>query len=434
STVTQRRVAVPPSDARRSFVRAVILSIGAELVSGLRLDTHSAEISRALTAIGIEVVRHATVDDGAADIEKALRAAVAEADLVVATGCLGPTLDDCTREALAAAAGVPLDESPEAREHLVAWAKARGRVLSESNFRQALLPRGARPIPNPIGTALGIEARIGNALVLVMPGVPAEMTQMLQDEVLPRLRQAAPGRATIIRTVHTYGLPESIVGEKLADLMAPKRHPHVGTAVHGGMIDIHIYATGALAEIAPLLDADAAAVRERLGDSVFGEGGARLEDAVAALLAKRRATIALAESCTGGLVAAKLVNVPGISEFLLEGVVAYAIESKVRTLGVAEGLIRSHGTVSEPVARAMAEGVRARNRASISLGVTGIAGPGGGTAEKPVGLVWFAVADEKGTVAAKEVFSGDRTLIRERAANYALNLLRLRLMASEPQP
>jgi nicotinamide-nucleotide amidase len=411
-----------------AFVRAVILSIGAELVSGLRLDTHSADISRALTAIGIEVVRHETVDDGAADIEKALRSAVAEADLVVATGGLGPTLDDCTREALAAAAGAALDESTEAREHLVAWAKAHGRVLSQSNFRQALLPRGARAIPNPIGTALGIEARVGSALVLVMPGVPAEMTQMLRDEVLPRLRQAAPGRATIIRTVRTYGVPESIVGEKLADLMAPKRRPHVGTAVHGGMIDVHIYATGAPAEIAPLLDADAAAVRQRLGDAVFGEGAERLEDAVAGLLAKRRATIAVAESCTGGLVAAKLVNVPGISEFLLEGVVAYANESKVRTLGVAEDLIKAHGAVSEQVVRAMAEGVRARNRATISLGVTGIAGPGGGTAGKPVGLVWFAVADEKGTVAAKEIFSGDRALIRERAANYALNMLRLRLL------
>jgi nicotinamide-nucleotide amidase len=409
-------------------VRAVILSIGAELVTGLSLDTHSADIARALTAVGIEVVRHETVDDGAADIEAALRAAVAEADLVVATGGLGPTLDDCTREALAAAAGLPLDESPDAKAHLAAWAKARGRTLSQSNFRQALLPRGARTIPNPIGTALGIEARVGKALVFVMPGVPAEMALMLAGEVLPRLRQAAPGRATVIRTVHTYGAAESIVGEKLADLMAPKRRPRVGTAVHGGMIDIHIYATGAPAEIAPLLDADAAAVRERLGDAVFGEGPERLEDAVAALLAKRRATIAVAESCTGGLVAAKLVNVPGISEFLLEGVVAYANESKVRTLGVPEDLIRVRGAVSEPVARAMAEGIRSRNRASAGAGITGIAGPGGGTAEKPVGLVWFAVADEKGTAAAKEIFSGDRTLIRERAANYALNMLRLRLM------
>jgi len=409
-------------------VRAVILSIGAELVTGLRLDTHSADIARALTALGIEVVRHGTVDDAAAEIEEAFRAAIAEADLVVATGGLGPTLDDCTREALAAAAGVPLDESPEARAHLVAWAKAHNRTLSQSNFRQALLPRGASTIPNPIGTALGIEARVGKTLVLVMPGVPSEMARMLGEEVLPRLRQAAPGRATLIRTIRTHGLPESVVGEKLADLMAPKRRPRVGTAVHGGMIDIHIYATGAPAEITPLLGADAAAIRERLGDAVYGEGDERLENAVVALLARRCATISLAESITGGLVAAKLVNVPGISEFLLEGVVCYSNASKIRTAGVPEDLLRMHGAVSEPVARAMAEGVRRRTGATISAAVTGIAGPGGGTAGKPVGLVCFAVADEKGAVSAKEIFSGDRVLIRERAANYALNMLRLRLL------
>ena len=328
----------------------------------------------------------------------------------------------------AGGAGVPLDESAEAREHLAAWAKARGRTLSQSNFRQALLPRGAKTIPNPVGTALGVEARVGKALVFVMPGVPAEMAQMLRDEVLPRVRRAAPGRAGAVRSVRTYGLPESIVGEKLADLMAPKRRPHVGTAVRGGMIDVHIHATGAPEEVAPLLEADVAAVRQRLGDAVFGEGEERLEDAVAALLARRRARLALAESCTGGLVAAKLVNVPGISEFLLEGVVCYANASKVRTVGVPEGLIREHGAVSEPVARAMAEGIRARNRASVGLGVTGVAGPAGGTAEKPVGLVWVAVADQEGTAAAKEIFSGDRALIRERAANHALNMLRLRLL------
>jgi nicotinamide-nucleotide amidase len=176
-----------------------------------------------------------------------------------------------------------------------------------------------------------------------------------------------------------------------------------------------------------LLDADAADVRRRLGDAVYGEDEDRLETAVAALLAARRAKIALAESCTGGLVAAKLVAVPGISAHLLEGVVCYANESKVRTAGVPEELIKAHGAVSEPVARAMAEGIRARNRATVGLGVTGIAGPGGGTPEKPVGLVWFAVADAAGTGAAREIFAGDRALVRERAANYALNMLRLRL-------
>jgi nicotinamide-nucleotide amidase len=253
------------------------------------------------------------------------------------------------------------------------------------------------------------------------------MARMLSEEVLPALRAASGGRVTLVRTVRTHGMPESIVGERLADLMAPARRPHVGTAVHGGMIDIHIYATGPRDEVGRLLEADAADVRRRLGDVVYGEGDECMETAVARLLADRRATLALAESCTGGLVAAKLVNVPGISAHLLEGVVCYANESKVRTAGVPEGLIQAHGAVSEPVARAMAEGIRARNRAAVGLGVTGIAGPGGGTPEKPVGLAWFAVADRAGTAAAREIFAGDRALVRECAANYALNMLRLRL-------
>jgi len=409
-------------------VRAVILSIGTELVSGLRLDTHSRDIARALMAVGLDVARHVTVDDVQRDVEAALGAACAEADVVVATGGLGPTLDDCTREALAAVMGEPLEEDAGARAHLEAWAKARGRTLSPSNLRQALLPRGARTIANPVGTALGIDARVGRARVFCMPGVPAEMARMLSEEVLPALRAAGGGRVTLVRTVRTHGMPESIVGERLADLMAPGRRPHVGTAVHGGRIDIHIYATGRRDEVVRLLDADAADVRRRLGDAVYGEDEDRLETAVAALLAARRATLALAESCTGGLVAAKLVAVPGISAHLLEGVVCYADESKVRTAGVPEELIEAHGAVSEPVARAMAEGIRARNRATVGLGVTGIAGPGGGTPEKPVGLVWFAVADAAGTEAAREIFAGDRALIRERAANQALALLRLRLM------
>ena len=409
-------------------MRAVILSIGRELVSGLTLDRHAQAISKALMALGVQVLRHLTLDDDVEAITEAFRAAGADADLVVATGGLGPTLDDGTRDALARAMGVPLEESAPAREHLYGWAKARGKVLSRSNLVQTLLPRGAATLPNPVGTALGIEARVGGARVFVMPGVPAEMHKMLADEVLPRLASAQGARVTRVRTVRTFGLPESQLGERLADLMAPRRHPQVGTAVHGGMIDVHIYATGAPQEVERLLEIDARAVRERLGPWVFAEGDEHMEDAVAGLLAGRRATVAVAESCTGGLIAAKLVNVPGISRWLLEGVVAYSNASKVRTLGVPEDLTRRHGAVSEEVARAMAEGIRRRSGADFALGVTGVAGPEGGTAEKPVGTVWTALADAAATPAAREVFTGDRALVRERAANYALNMLRLRLI------
>jgi len=410
-------------------LRAVILSIGTELVTGLRLDTHSARLARALSAIGAEVVRHETVDDRREDIAAAFRRAAAEADMVVATGGLGPTLDDLTREGLADAMGVPLEENADALAHLESWARSHGRPLSPSNRRQAMLPRGSRALANPVGTAVGVAARIGRVQVYCMPGVPGEMARMLGAEVMPEWRGEAAGRVMALRTVRTFGVPESVVGERLGDLMAADRRPHVGTAVRGGLIDINIYAFGGSDEVATMLEADVRIVRERLGEAVFGEGEATLEQAVAVALAERRATIAVAESCTGGLVAAKLVNVPGISAHLVEAVVAYSDASKVRRLAVPEALLRVHGAVSEPVARAMAEGIRRGSKADLAVADTGTAGPSGGSPAKPVGTVWFALADASGTVAAREIFTGDRALIRERAANYALNLVRLRLLA-----
>ncbi|HUS45121.1 MAG TPA: competence/damage-inducible protein A [Phycisphaerae bacterium] len=413
-------------------MRAVVLSIGSELVSGLQLDTHAAEIARALGAQGIEVVRHETLDDDAQAIAESLRAAAEEADVVVATGGLGPTPDDRTRDGLAAAMGALLEPHPEAVAMIETWAASRCRAMSEANRRQGLLPRGAEPIANRVGSAPGIRVRLNAAEVFCLPGVPGEMHAMLTEQVLPRLRaQIPPGPNAHrggVRTVRTFGLPESVVGERLADLMAPGRHPRVATAVHMGTIDVHIHATGPVEEVDRLLATDAAEIKKRLGQVVFGEGETRMEDAVAALLAKRGATVAVAESCTGGLVTARLVNVPGVSDHLLEGVVAYSNASKVRALGVDEGLLAEHGAVSEPVARAMAEGIRARAGADFAVAVTGIAGPGGGTPDKPVGTVWFALADANAVRTFCEVFSGDRAHVRERSATYALNLLRLCLL------
>jgi len=408
-------------------VRAVILSIGSELVTGLALDTHSAEIARALGLLGIAVVRHETLDDDMAEIAVGFVAAAGDADLVIATGGLGPTPDDLTRDGLAQAIGVPLDTSAEALAMLEAWSASRSRKLSESNRRQAMLPQGAEALPNPMGTAPGILARLGKARVFCLPGVPVEMRRMLEEQVLPRIKEPGAPRIAKVRTIRTFGSPESEVGERLADLMAPGHRPRVATAVHSGVIDVHIHASGSADEVDRLLEADAAEVKRRLEAVVFGEGADRMEDAVAALLAQRGATLAIAESCTGGLIAARLVNVPGMSEHLVEGIVAYSNASKVRLLGVPKEIIEQHGAVSEPVVRAMAEGVRAGSGAEVGVAVTGIAGPSGGTAAKPVGTVWFALADGAGTQAAREVFAGDRETIRVRAAGYALNRVRLRL-------
>ena len=408
-------------------MRAVILSIGSELVTGLAPDTHSAEIARALGSLGVAVVRHETLDDDVAEIAVGFIAAAGDADLVIATGGLGPTPDDLTRDGLAQAIGAPLETSANALAMLEAWSVSRGRKLSESNRRQAMLPQGAQALPNPMGTAPGILARLGKARIFCLPGVPVEMRRMLDDEVLPRLKQGGAGRVAKVRTVRTFGMAESMVGERLADLMAPGRRPRVATAVHAGVIDVHIHASGSANAVDRLLEADAAEMKRRLGAVVFGEGADGMEDAVAALLAQRGATLAVAESCTGGLIAARLVNVPGMSEHLLEGIVAYSNAAKVRLLGVGKEVIERHGAVSEAVVRAMAEGVRAGSGAAIGLAVTGIAGPGGGSADKPVGTVWFGLADGAGTEAAREVFAGDRETIRARAAVYALNLVRLRL-------
>ncbi len=405
---------------------AVILSIGSELVSGLRLDTHARDLARTLRRLGIDVVRHETLDDDIAAIADAFTRGAASAEVVLATGGLGPTPDDVTRDGLARAMNADLEAHPEARRLVDAWAASRGRTLSGSNLRQAVLPRGAEPIPNPVGSAPGIRTRLGRADVFCMPGVPDEMRRMLRDQVLPHL-EVGHGAVVRVRTVRTFGLPESQVGERLSDLMARGRRPQVATACHVGRIDIHIHAAGLETEVERLLEADAAEVRRRLGDVCYAEGETSMEAVVAERLAATGATLAVAESCTGGLVAAALVSVPGMSAHLLEAVVAYADEAKTRRLDVPADVIAAEGAVSEAVARAMAEGARRQADADLAVAVTGIAGPGGGTEAKPVGLVWFAIVDAAGTEAARHVFPGGRQGVRERATLMALNLVRLRL-------
>ncbi len=414
-------------------MQAVILSVGSELVTGLRLDTHGAEIARSLAETGVEVRRHESLDDDVPGIADAFRRALDEADLVVATGGLGPTPDDLTREGLAEAMGVSLGEDAAARRMLDDWAASRGRKLTASNLRQARLPAGAEALPNPVGSAPGIHlpAHEGRAEVFCLPGVPHEMRTLLAEQVLPRLEGASEGRVSRVRTVRTLGMPESEIGERLADLMQPGRTVRVATAAHAGLIDVHLHATGLREKVVAVLDAEAAEVEHRLGGVVFGRDRTTLAEAAAERLGRAGKTFALAESCTGGMIASELVAVPGISACLLEAIVCYSDASKTRLLGVPPELIAEHGAVSEPVARAMAEGARIRAGADLAVAVTGIAGPSGGTPEKPVGTVWFALAAAAGTETARHVFPGDREHVRRRATNVALNLLRLRLLAAK---
>jgi len=409
------------------MTRAVIISIGDELLSGATVDTNAAYLSARLEELGISTVRHLTVGDDAGAIADAVRAAAEEVEVVLLTGGLGPTADDLTQEGLAAAMGVPLREDPRSAERIAAFFARRGRRMKPSNRKQALLPVGAEAIDNDCGTAPGIAAQVGRAQVYVLPGPPHEMEEMFQRRIAPRL--GSPG-AIARRLLHTFGAGESDVGERIADLMARGRNPAVGTTVKAGVVTVRISASARTrAEADSAAEETAREVRSRLGELVFGQGDETLAAVTGAALRRGGGSLAVAESCTGGMIAAMITEVPGASEYFLGGVVAYANSAKTDLLGVDASLIADRGAVSEPVAAAMAEGVRARFGADWGIGVTGIAGPTGGSAEKPVGLVFIALAGPAGSAVHRHVFSGSRDIVRRRAALAALNHLRLALGA-----
>ncbi len=412
---------------------AYILSIGTELALGQAVDTNSAWIARALAALGIRSLRHETVADELPDIRAALHRAARAAKLVLVTGGLGPTQDDLTRQALADALGVPLEPHAESLAQIRAFFERRKRVMPEVNQVQALCPRGARPLSNPSGTAPGIHAQLEGADCYLLPGVPSEMKTMFQEHVLPELRRQARGAVLVSRRLQCYGAGESEIGERIADLMQRGRNPEVGTTAELGVIGIRINARASSAEAAEqLLDQQEGILRERLGELVFGSGEETLAAAVGRLLQARGQTLATAESCTGGLLAAQLTDVPGSSAYFRGGLITYSNELKTGLLGVAAAQLAEHGAVSGPVAHDMAVAARLRCGVDYALGLTGIAGPTGGTDEKPIGLVYLALAGPAG-VQTRELRLGSdasRYSIRMRACGAALNLLRLHLLCS----
>jgi nicotinamide-nucleotide amidase len=403
--------------------RAALLSTGEELIRGAIADTNAPWIARTLKRLGVLVVEARQVGDGRAAIAAAARELAARCDLLVVTGGLGPTADDRTREALADAAGVALSEDAAARAQVEAYFARLGRTASASNRQQALLPEGARVVANPVGSAPGFTLSIGGALAVALPGVPHEMKSMVEGSLVPLLRARNGALAYEERLLQVVGLAESVVGERIDAWMRRAGPPLVSVTVSAARVTI-CASDAADADGKARLDECVAAMRAALGDHVFAEGDATLAETVVARLRETRRTVALAESCTGGLIAAALTDVPGSSEALLEGSVPYSEPAKVRSAGVTEAQLREHGAVSEAVARAMAEGTRARAGATFGVATTGIAGPGGGTADLPVGLVHFAVAGPDGVVHFKKVFPGDRAMVRSFAVTTALEMLR----------
>lgn len=403
---------------------AAVLCIGTELTRGELHNSNATWLAESLTRSGLEVTSVDCVDDHRERIEGYLRRLSAEHQVLVCTGGLGPTTDDITTECAARVAGVGLVRDQASYEHIEKLVHRFGRPhMLAANAKQADFPVGARVLPNPNGTAPGFCVKLGQTPAYFMPGVPTEMKAMFDAHVAPDLAALVEGARHQI-VLRCFGMSESECNERLAGLEA-QHGVYVGYRASLPEIEVKVLAHAAtLAEAQSLARRAADDARARLGDVVYGEGFSSLPEQLGALLADRGQTIAVAESCTGGLVAELLTRAPGSSRYFLGGVVAYANSAKTELLGVSAALIAERGAVSAEVARAMAEGVRSRLGADFGLAFTGIAGPDGGTAEKPVGLVHWALASAAGTELRERVFIGNRQQVRLRAAFSGLELVR----------
>ncbi|MHC4947426.1 MAG: CinA family nicotinamide mononucleotide deamidase-related protein [Planctomycetota bacterium] len=418
-------------------MQAALISIGDELAAGESVDTNTAWLSRRLRAEGIATLEHRTVRDDEAAIAAAVAELAARSDLLVLTGGLGPTGDDLTRAALGAALapGRPLVVDAGARAWIEAWYGRHGRPMPVTNLRQAERPEGMTCLDNENGTAPGLAGRLGGCRVFALPGPPREMIAMFERHVAPELPPRADGGAMVTATVHAYGLGESRAAERIADLMPRDRHPLVGTTVSASILSARIRAEGPAAEASRRVEADAAEVERRWHPYAFGGGDETLAAATGRLLSALSRTLVTAESCTGGLLAKTIVDVPGSSRWYRGGWVTYANDLKTGCLDVPAALIERHGAVSAEVARAMALGAARAGAADHALAITGVAGPDADG--KAVGTVHVAHAGggDGGAVTVRRfLFPGDRATVRDRSAKSALQMLRFALLGLAVPP
>ena len=408
-------------------MRAEIIAVGSELLTPYRLDTNSLFLTSALNELGIRVVHKAVVGDSPDEMRSSFKHALDRAELIVSSGGLGPTDDDRTRQTVAELLGRKLNTDEAVLRHIKErFARFRpGRVMPEINARQALVPEGATVLPNPNGTAPGLWLEANGHLVILLPGVPNELRGLFETQVKPRLARIGEKLRLYTRALRITGLPESEVETRVAPLYA--LYPNTETTILASPpgIELHpsVWSDDPM-KAEKLLDEITDRMALALGEHLYSMHGESLEEVVGRILTENGATVAVAESCTGGLLSERLTNVPGSSVYFLGGVVCYSNELKSRLVDVPPLMIESKGAVSPDVALALAEGVRKLTGARLGLGVTGIAGPGGGTPEKPVGLVYIGLADERGPRQKEFRFIGDRDRIRLFASQAALDMAR----------
>jgi nicotinamide-nucleotide amidase len=411
------------------MLRAEILAVGSELLTPLRSDTNAVYLTGELLQAGVDVGARLTVADDPALLESAFRSALGRADIVIATGGLGPTEDDLTREAAAAALGRRLRRDPRILDGLRARFARYGRPMAPVNEKQADLIEGAVMLPNPLGSACGQRVEADGRMLFLLPGPPHEMQPMFEEHVLPVIRDRAQGALLRTRVLRIASMSESDVEQVAAPIYKTFTNPRTTILGAPGQVELHLTAEGPSPEaVAERLEALAGALREALPGRVYSEDGRELPEVVAALLRERGLTLAVAESCTGGLLASRLTSVPGASAFLERGYVTYSNASKVELLGVDPALLASFGAVSAEAAAAMAAGARRAARADVGVAVTGIAGPDGGTAEKPVGLVFIAIEGSAGDRVRRIHLPGARERVRFQASQAALEMLRRGLL------
>jgi len=430
------------------MTKASIVSIGNELLSGQTIDTNASWLSGRLLSIGIPVVSFYTVGDDTDAIIRSFNLASSDADLVLATGGLGPTDDDLTRQALAKFLDTELQLKNELLQKIQDFFANRNLQMPQKCTIQAYMPAGAKALANSLGTAPGIMAEVNpvrklgrgpkgrsflsngvkGKLFIALPGVPSEMKQMFEEVVFPELKRFTTEHAVVVRKLKCFGAGESNIAELLGNLCRRGRNPLINCTAEHGVITLHIIATAKdKIQAQQMAEKDEKLLTDKLGELIYGTGDQTLAEVVGEKLAQQKKTIAVAESCTGGCLAKLLTDIPGASRYFTHGWVTYSNGAKTSELGVPADLIEKHGAVSGQVAHAMAQCARKRAGTAFAIGITGIAGPTGGSEQKPVGLVYISVDSDNGCETKRLIFSHGRDFIRLRAAQTALNMLRLKL-------